>query len=162
MPTETCPTCGRPTDAHDRHIRFQLPTPLYDLPDWEQLPGLWMSHQTPTESVMLQADGFGAFVRALLPVQLEGGHKLTYGVWVGVHPDQLQQAFAVWWDDSPAYLDLRLDGRLANRIDPWDLLGVPVVATVLDQDTTPVCTSSDDPLLTRVLAETWPHDEALP
>jgi hypothetical protein len=159
---EACTTCGRPTDAHDRHIRFQLPTPIFDLPDWEQLPGLWMSHETPNKSVMLQADGYGAFIRALLPIRLEGGHRLTYGVWIGVHPAQLQEAFAVWWGDGPAYLDLRLDGRLANQIEPWGLLGAPVVATVRDPDETPYCATSDDPLLTRVLSETWPHDEALP
>jgi hypothetical protein len=159
--TDTCPTCGRATDVHDRHVRFQLPTPLFDLPDWEQLPGLWMSHATPTESVMLQADGYGAFVRALLPIRLEGDHKLTYGVWIGVHPAQLQEAFAVWWGDNPAYLELRLEGILANRIAPWDLLTTPVTATVVDQEQTPYCTSSPDPLLSRVIGEIWPHDEVL-
>lgn len=162
MSSDPCPSCGRPTDVHDQHIRFQLPTPIFDQPDWEQLPGLWMSHKTPTESVMLQADGFGAFVRSLMPIQLEGGHKLTYGVWVGVHPTHLKEAFAIWWDDDPAYMDLRLDGRLANRIEPWGLLGAPVVATVINADETPYCTSSEDPLLARVLTNTWAHDEALP
>jgi hypothetical protein len=28
----------------------------------------------------------GAFLRALLPVQLTGGYTVTFGVWVGVHP----------------------------------------------------------------------------
>jgi hypothetical protein len=158
MDTDSCATCGRPSEAHDRHVRFQLPTPLFDLPDWEQLPGLWMSHETPTESVMLQANGYGAFVRALLPIHLEDNHKLTYGVWIGVHPKQLQQAFAVWWGDNPKYRDLRLDGRLANQLAPWDLLGAPVVATVLNEDETPYCTSSDHPLLSQVLTTTWPHD----
>jgi hypothetical protein len=74
----------------------------------------------------------------------------------------MQEAFAVWWGDNPAYLDLRLDGLLANQIEPWGLLGAPVVATVLNADDTPYCTSSADPLLSRVLTETWPHDEALP
>jgi hypothetical protein len=159
--TDNCVTCGRSVDAHNRHLRFQLPTPLFDLPDWEQVPGLWMSHDTPTESVMLQADGYGAFIRALLPIHLEDDHTLTYGVWIGVHPAQLQEAFAVWWGDNPAYLDLRLDGRLANRIDPWDLLGSPVVATVRSPDETPYCVSSEDPVLARVLTHPWPHDEVL-
>jgi hypothetical protein len=157
MSADTCASCGRHSDHRDRHIRFQLPTPLFDLPDWEQLPGLWMSHETPNESVMLQADGFGAFIRALLPIQLADDHKLTYGVWIGVHPKQLQKAFAVWWGDNPKYLDLHLDGRLANRIDPWDLLGAPVVATVLNSEETPYCTSSEDQLLSQVLADVWPH-----
>ena len=73
---------------------------------------------------MMQVPPFGAFVRALLPIRLTGGHKLTYGVWVGVHPDDLQRTFAVWWE--PEYQDLRLDGRLANSVKPWGMLGAPV------------------------------------
>lgn len=161
MTTDTCATCGRATDAHDRHVRFTLPDPILDLPDWEQAPGFWMSHETPVESVMMQVEGYGAFIRALLPIHLEGRHKLTYGVWIGVHPAALQEAFAVWWGENPAYLDLRLDGILANRLEPWGHFAVPVIATVKNQDETPYCTESSDPLLSRVLTEEWPHETVL-
>ncbi|MEU0093101.1 DUF2199 domain-containing protein [Kribbella sp. NPDC006257] len=158
MPNAPCPTCGRPVDEHDRNVRFTLPTPLFELPDWRQAPGLWMSHETPTESVMLQAEGVGAFIRAVLPIRLADDHRLTYGVWVGVPPDLLQEAFAVWWGDNPAYKDLRLTGVLANKVLPWGLLGAPVVATVEDVEATPYCTESADPMLARVLTEVWAHD----
>ncbi|WP_165555784.1 DUF2199 domain-containing protein [Kribbella pittospori] len=155
---ETC-TCGRALDEHDRHVRFELPTPIWDLPERERTPGTWLSHGTPRESVMMQVPGFGAFVRVLLPIQLEDGYTLTYGAWLGIHPDDLQRTFAAWW--SPEYDELRVEGRLANTIAPWGLLGVPVTATVRDPDETPYLTESSDPLMARVIGDVWPHDEVL-
>ena len=55
-----------------------------------------------------QIPGVGPFVRALLVVRLTGGYAVTYGVWAGVHPGDLQRAFRVWWE--PEYENLRLDG----------------------------------------------------
>ena len=118
-----------------------------------------MSHGTPNESVMMQLDGMGAFIRVLMPVRLDGGYNVTYGVWLGVHPSQLQEAFAVWWE--PAYTDLRLDGRLANTVEPWGLLGSPVIATVRNLEETPYCTESTDPLMSSVLNDEWPHEQVL-
>jgi hypothetical protein len=146
-------------DAHDRHVRFRFPSPVLDrsqdgLPD-----GTWLSHEDPGTSVMMQVPGVGAFVRALLPVQLTGGHTVTYGVWVGIHPDDLQRAFGVWW--QPEYTGLTVDGALANALQPWGLLAAPVRLAVRDSEQTPYCVHSPDPLLSRVLTETWPHPEIL-
>lgn len=66
----------------------------------------------------------------------------------------------MWWGDPEVYRDLRLDGLLANTIQPWGLLGTPVIATVLDPDQTPYCTESPDALMTRILHDIWPRDEA--
>jgi len=115
-----------------------------------------MSHETAGESVMMQVPGVGAFVRVLLPIRLDRGHTLTYGVWLGVHPDDLQRAFAVWW--APEYADLRLEGLLGNAIQPWGLLGVPVIATVRDPEQTPYVTESADALMSKVLNDTWDHE----
>jgi hypothetical protein len=103
--------------------------------------------------------GVGPFVRCLLPVHLTGGHTLTFGVWVGVPPDLLQEAFRRW--TAPDYADLVLDGRLANALPGWGLLAAPVRATVRDPEETPYCTSSPDPDLQRVLTARWPHEEVL-
>ncbi|MGW7679194.1 DUF2199 domain-containing protein [Kribbella sp. NPDC054772] len=154
-----CPTCGRSLDVHDRHVRFTLPTPVLDLPERELTPGVWLSHQTPRESVMMQVPGAGPFVRALLPVRLDGGYQVMFGVWLAVRPDDLQRAFAVWWE--PEYADLHLDGILANTIEPWGLFPTQATATVRSPDETPYITASPDPALTEVLTRTWPHDEVL-
>jgi hypothetical protein len=52
---------------------------------------------------MLQVPEVGPFVRVLMPVRLLGGDVLTFGLWLGVHPDDLQRAFAEWW--APTYPD---------------------------------------------------------
>jgi hypothetical protein len=137
-----------------------LLNPVLELPDQEHTPGTWLSHGTPRESVMMQVNGVGAFVRVLVPVHLDGGYQVTYGAWLGIHPAQLQPTFEVWW--APEYADLRLEGRLANTIEPWGLLGAPVIATVRNPDETPYLTDSPDPEMADLLTKTWPHEQVLP
>jgi hypothetical protein len=151
--------CGRPLDAHDRHVRFRLPEPVLTSPAQEKAPGSWLSHDSPETSVMMQVPAIGAFVRAVLPVHLSGGHSVTFGVWVGIDPRELQRVFAVWW--GPEYRDLRLDGALANSIPPWGLLAAPVTLTVRDPRQTPYCSESQNPSLSQVLNDQWPHADIL-
>ena len=158
--TRDCALCGRATDDHDRHVRYRLPEPVLRLPDAERTPGTWASHEDPDEAVMLQVPGLGGFVRCLLPVRLDGGHTVTFGVWAGVHPDDLRRAYDVWLDDA-AYPALVVDGRLANDVKPWGMLAAPVTLRVRDPGHTPYVTESTDPLLARVLTVEWPHDEVL-
>ena len=101
----------------------------------------------------------GTFVGALLPVRVTGGLSVTYGVWAGIHPDDLRRAFAVWWE--PEYQDLRLEDVLANAVPPWGLLTAPVILTVRDAEQTPYCSASPDPELARVLADEWPNEQVL-
>jgi hypothetical protein len=156
---QICSQCGRVLDAHDRHVRFGLPDPVLDR-HLEGLPdGTWLSHADPRTSVMMQVPGIGPFVRALLPVRLTGGHTVTYAVWVGIDPGDLQRAFAVWW--QPEYAELRLDGFMANALQPWGLLAAPVSLVVRDPVQTPYCAESQDPLLSRVLTEPWPHADII-
>jgi hypothetical protein len=88
---QACTFCGRDLNSHSRHTRFRLPDPVLaqspqGLPD-----GTWLSHGGPDASVMMHVPGLGAFVRALLPVCLAGGHTVTFGVWVGIRPADLQR-----------------------------------------------------------------------
>jgi hypothetical protein len=122
--TEKMCACGRPLKVHVRHVRFGMPDPVLDARDQDRVNGAWLSHADGGSSVMMRIPGVGSFVRALLPVDLTGGYTVTFGVWVGIDPDELQRAFAVWWE--PAYKDLRLSGRLANAIGPWGLLAASV------------------------------------
>ncbi|WP_405061620.1 DUF2199 domain-containing protein [Kribbella sp. NBC_01505] len=151
--------CGQSIDGAHQNVRFTLPDPVLELPAAEATPGTWMSHGTARESVMMQVPGAGPFVRVLLPIQLDQGHTLTYGVWLAVSPDDLQRTFATWWE--PEYADLRLNGLLANSIHPWDLLYTPATATVRNPNETPYLTTSPDPSLTTVLTTTWPHEKTL-
>lgn len=156
---QQCGVCGRPVEAHDRHVRFRLPEPVLASPAQQKAPGAWLSHKTPEASVMMQIPSVGAFVRALLPVRLTGEHTVTYGVWVAIDPQDLQRTFAIWWE--PEYQDLRLDGFLANSIQPWGLLAAPVTLTVRDPQQTPYCSGSRHAQLAQVLSNQWPHDDIL-
>lgn len=111
----------------------------------------------------MQVEGLGAFVRALLPVRLEGGHQLTFGLWLGVDPSDMHRALEQWW--SPSYKDLVLDGLIANQVGPWGLLAKAARAVVRDPDATPYIDSSSDHELQHVISDTWKHDfvmDALP
>jgi hypothetical protein len=156
---DLCPTCGRALDLHDRHVRFELPDPVLAMPDRQTTPGTWMSHERARESVMMQVPNVGAFVRALLPVRLTDGHRVTFGVWLAINPAVLPSVMDVWWE--PEYRDLQLTGRLANAIEPWGLLAAPVEAGVRDPEETPYCERSSHELLDRVLHDEWPHDMVL-
>lgn len=112
-----------------------------------------MNDADAERSVLLQVPGFGAFVRALLPVQLEQAHTVTYGVWVGVTPDDLQHAFRVWRE--PAYSELEMTGRLANAVPPNVRVGAVVRLVVRDPDQIPYCETSPDPDLQMLLTRTW-------
>ena len=158
--SRVCPSCGRPLDVHDRHVRFTLPDPVLATEGGEHVPGAWLSHEDAWTSVMMQIPGVGPFVRCLLPVRLSGGHSVTFGVWVGISPEDLQRTFRLWW--APEYAGLVLDGRLANALPGWGLLAAPVRATVRNTDETPYCTGSPDPVLARLLTEEWPHEDVLP
>jgi len=125
----------------------------------DRLHGTWKTDEDPNAAVMMMVPHVGAFVRALLPVRLTGGYTVTFGVWVGVHPDDLERAFGVWW--APEYAQLQMEGRLANALPAWDVFGVPVSLAVTDPDATPYCVASTDPELHSVLADEWDHERVL-
>lgn len=156
---DKCALCGHPVDLHDRDVRFGKPDPVLDA---GHIPAadVWMSGADANDSVMMQVNDIGSFVRALLPVQLTAGHTITYGVWVGIDPAELRRVFDTWW--SADYPDLVIEGRLANRIEPWDVFAAPVRLAVRDPDTLPYCLSSVHDELQSVLTKEWDHEVVLP
>ncbi|MBT2512861.1 DUF2199 domain-containing protein [Arthrobacter sp. ISL-30] len=147
--------CGLPATEHERDVRFRLPDPVLDSPEQHLVEGSWLSNPDPNVATLMQIPGISPFVRALLPVRLDGGHMLRYGVWIAIHPDDIQRAASIW--NQPEYSELKLTGYLANRIEPWGVFAVPVDLAVLDPDHTPYCVSSPDHELSDVLTKEWPH-----
>ena len=62
---------------------------------------------------MVAVPNLGSFVRALFPVRMTGGYCLTYGVWVGVEPPDMERVFAEWW--APTYPQTDFAGSLGER-----------------------------------------------
>jgi hypothetical protein len=118
-----------------------------------------MNDEDPNRAVMMQVSAVGGFIRCLLPVHLTEGFTVTFGLWLAVHPDDLQRAAKVWW--ASAYEELVLDGWLGNEVPPWGLLSAPARARVLFPDQTPYVVESTDTMLSRVLSTNWPHDDVL-
>ena len=155
MSTPACPTCGRPLDLHDRHVRMKLPDPVLAVPEEDR------ASRTLGRDPLIQVQGVGAFVRVLLPIRLTGGYSLTVGTWLAIDPANLRSVWEEWIKDD--YSSLVLDGFLANAIPPWGeaVLSAPATATVRDPKLNPYITASPHPVLGEVLATEWPHEDVL-
>ena len=126
-----------------------------------QIPEAEREERTWGNDLLMQVQGVGAFVRILVPVHLTGGYTVTFGAWLGVHPDDLRNAYEVWHTDS--YVDLALEGRLANMLPPWEseTFARPIRTSVRNHDEVPYATGSSDEFLRKVLTDEWPHELVL-
>lgn len=151
----TCPTCGDELSDHDRNLRFYLPEPALAVPESERAARFW------GDDILLAVEDVGSFVRALLPIHLDDGGSLTFGLWLGVHPDVLARLSEVWWE--PEYANTSFEGLLANDLAPWsgEMIGRPVLATVRDPDAVPYVVHSEDPLVRRIVLDRWRTDTVL-
>lgn len=144
--TVHCGCCGGEITSTDRiDYRLNRPDPLIGLPG-EQLAA-------PTGGLLAGPDG-DSYLRCLLPVRLTGGVELVFGAWMQISKVDAMYAHAVWDNDSE-YKNLRVSGTFANFIAPWDLVGTPVEAAVLNADELPYYTSHP------LLEHEWDRDEVL-
>jgi len=144
--TVHCGCCGSEITSTDRiDYRLNRPDPLIGLPG-EQLGA-------PTGGLLVGPDG-DSYLRCLLPVRLTGGVELVFGAWMQISKVDAMYAHAVWDNDSE-YKNLRVSGTFANFIAPWDLVGTPVEAAVLNADELPYYTSHP------LLEHEWDRDEVL-
>jgi hypothetical protein len=54
-----CAHCGRPTEEHNRHLRFVLPEPVLEVPAEDRAARTWGNE------VLMMVEEIGAFVRVL-------------------------------------------------------------------------------------------------
>lgn len=151
-----CPNCGAPLSDHDRNVRFGLPDPALGIPHDERVDRFWGN------DVLLAVKDLGCFVRSLLTVHFADDTSLTFGLWLGVHPDDLEHLSKVWWE--PHYAEVSFTGYIANDLAPWsgEVLARPVRAEVLDPDSVPQVVASDDVLVSRIIGDKWPPKAVLP
>ncbi|MFI5258837.1 MAG: DUF2199 domain-containing protein [Candidatus Limnocylindrales bacterium] len=151
---QPCACCGIARDPQGRPFAI-----TYDMPDViiEIEPELL---ETWGEDPFLVIKNVGFFVRVLLPVQLTDGFGASIGTWLEVHPDDFRKAWQTW--NFPEYSDLAIEGYVANTIAPWGQFPHALVrAVVRDVDQVPYLASSDDPQISKILGDTWPHPEVL-
>lgn len=91
--------------GHGLDYSFNLPDCVFALPAAER------SARNQKNFAEL---GDRRFVRALLPLPVEGGQELRFGIWIEVVPADFQRLHAVFWDDEPAYLALRISGQVES------------------------------------------------
>ncbi len=152
--SEPCSCCGIAPDPRGRPFSI-----TYDLPDvtFEIEPPLL---DTWGEDPFFAIKNVGFFVRVLLPVQLTDGFSVAIGTWLEIDADDFRKAWQTW--NFPEYADLSFEGYVANAVAPWGAFPHALVrALVRDADQVPFLASSDDPTITRILGETWPHSEVL-
>jgi hypothetical protein len=154
-PPKTCPSCGELLAPEALHVRFSAPDPVLGLPPDDR------ADRTLGHDPLLLVRGVGAFVRVLLPVRLDDERLVTFGTWLGVHPEDLQRASFIW--EEPEYGTLALDGVLANAVPPWgrEVLGASCTARVERTDEVPYVEHSDDDRLERILHEPQPASAVL-
>jgi hypothetical protein len=153
-PKEPCVTCGIAPDPQGRpfSITFTLPDVHYDI--HPELLDTW------GDDPFLAIKDVGFYLRVLLPVKLTDGYSVNFGTWLKIDPEVFHAAWNKW--NFPEYKDFAFDGLLANRLEPWKpTLRTHVKAKVLDVAQVPFVVESPDPLGTRIITETWPHDEVL-
>ena len=151
----TCPTCGRPLAEHAKHFRSRWPDSLAQIPESDWLDRKWGNDD------LLQVDGVGSFVRALVVVNLDQGETVTYRIWLEVMQEDLLHAWDVW--ETPAYAKLKLNGILANRLIGWPeaTLNKFVEAVVLKRSEVPYVVNSTDTELCAIVHNEWPYHEVL-
>jgi hypothetical protein len=107
--------------------------------------------------IALDAERF--FLRVLLPVRLDNGHEYHFGVWLELDFDDFEHVYRAW--DEPAYLDIAVEGELANAVPPWGatVLGARCHAAARARDDALYIDSSEHPVLDSILSIPWPVSE---
>jgi hypothetical protein len=133
-------------------ITFAQPDVIHDIP--EALLETWGGDP------FLAIKDVGFFVRVVLPVKLDDGSIVDFGTWLEVHSEDFRTAWRTW--NAPEYADLSIQGYVDNEIGPWGRLPHELItAAVVNPDEIPHLVSTTNPLVTRILEETWPAAEVL-
>lgn len=142
-------TCGAHLVDSDLHVRLGLPDRVLALPEGEKTPGVGIDNTDPWRAVFLEEPTLGCFVRSTLRLPLTEDSSLTYGLWVRVSMADAQRIGRVWRTEE--YAELRFDGWLANKLDPFDHLDAPVHVEVEAANELPHVVSSDSVPLQALL-----------
>ncbi|MFF9813456.1 DUF6348 family protein [Streptomyces sp. NPDC014006] len=148
--------CGGHLDPEHPGFDLALPHLVAELSEEERRRRV----KSDTGAIII-AEGVGNFLKVRLPIRLDDGRTVVYLAWVylqaAVIDDFVQR---IHNDDLDGH---RFEGLLCNAIGPWGegVLRAPVVlgGQRINEDGSvrrSEVLESTDPLLSKVLSETWP------
>lgn len=153
--TQLCSCCGKPLPEGNLAWDIEEPDPVAYLDDAERADRI----RAQTEQIFC-VTGLGNFIRVILPVPVEHDRTATFGVWLCI-PDikEWRRIIDAAKRGGNAWAGLTFEGRLVTAVQPWgDIFGVWTQAVVPGPNLVPRLVHSHDPLLARVLTETWSED----
>ncbi|WP_440082171.1 DUF2199 domain-containing protein, partial [Streptosporangium sp. LJ11] len=154
---KTCYCCGEELSDDNLAWDFLYPDDLAEQFESEQ-PDPVIDYESRTVIV----SDVGSFMRAILPIRLEGGLTATLGVWLAfTSEEEFERTMAAGRAGGNTWKSLTFSGVLVNRVEPWpDVYGAKATATVLAEkgpNGAPYVSGTTQPLLAEVLAQEWPH-----
>ena len=148
--------CGGHLDPEHPGFDLALPHLVAELSEAERRRRV----KSDTGAIII-AEGVGNFLKVRLPIRLDDGRTVVYLAWVYLKAAVIDDFVQRVRDDNLA--GYRFEGLLCNAIGPWgeDVLRSPVVlgGQRINEDGSvrhSEVLESSDPLLSKVLTETWP------
>lgn len=147
----TCGTCGAAIAGLPLDFAYSLPDCVFEQPP---------SARSPRCNADFAELGDRKFVRALLPVPVEGGEEFRYGVWLEVDQDTFSRVVHAW-NDPATYPSLAFGGVVANAIEPYGAktVGLKVGAATRSQNARPFVIRADVEWLGGLLTDGWSRSE---
>ncbi|RMI44476.1 DUF2199 domain-containing protein [Actinomadura harenae] len=154
-------SCGGHLDPEHPGFEISEPHLLAELSPEERARRI----RTDTDVLKIAKD-VGNFLKVRLPIRLDDGRTVVYLLWVYLRAEVADELVRRVNDSDIE--GFRFEGLLCNTVEPWgeDVLRAPVVLG--GQRVNPdgslrysEILESSDPLLSRILTETWPAEDVL-
>lgn len=151
-----CHCCGKPIPEGNLAWDYPVPDPVAFLSDEELADRVTFR----SEQVM-SITGLGNFICAVLPIPVEHDREATLGIWLNIpEPREWNRVMEAGRQGGDAWAGLRFAGRVVTAAQPWPgIFGAWAQALAPGADLAPRLVHSYDPLLARILADTWPEDD---
>ena len=141
--------CGDPCEPLE--VRYGLPDALFVLPEEDR------AGRTKLGGDFVSLDDSRFFVRALLPLPIEGRGTWDVATWCEIAPSDFEMLHEVW-NEPEDYARFSCPGTLANDcsdIEEEGYLGAAVEIGIRDPEQLPIIESSDQVSLATRLSTPW-------
>jgi hypothetical protein len=150
-----CHCCGKPLPEGNLAWDYPVPDPAAFLSEEE------LGERAAFRSrKVMSITGLGNFICVVLPVPVEHDREATLGIWLSIpEAREWKRVMEAGRQGGDSWVGLRFAGRVATAAQPWpQIFGAWAQAIVPGPDRAPRLVHSHHPLLTDVLARTWPEE----